>query len=206
MLRISDIPISNIWSRLDKQAYLDFDTGTRIVFSTCTSDRLSLSIRKLKYALSASTHVSLIPGRTPAFLPLLKFLLSRHSPTTEQKTILEFSRPVPTMSSISEQTLRPSIIEQKHELVFIVSGSKGKPGLNARHLIRSHVMRGKNRRKGAADKQPRLGSWINRESSQPAGLYLPVPLHIGSALPLTQFAYTMPPYALDLIFKCEFGS
>ena len=69
-------------------------------------------------------------------------------------------------------------------------------------------MRDQNRRKRAAG-VPKLKSWINQENSQTAaavpGLHLPLPVQMGSDLQITQLAYDMPPYALDLVFKCEFG-
>jgi hypothetical protein len=72
-------------------------------------------------------------------------------------------------------------------------------------------MRGKNRRKRPTDAL-KMRSWINQESSfyhqsnpeDGPGLSFPLPMQIGSSLPLSIFAYDMPPYALDLIFKCEY--
>ena len=73
-------------------------------------------------------------------------------------------------------------------------------------------MRGKNRRKRASD-FPRLGSWINQETSQDPQLSsaaipapsFPLPMYMGSDLALSQtIAYDMQPYELDLVFKCEF--
>jgi hypothetical protein len=104
--------------------------------------------------------------------------------------------------------------EKKHDLAFIVSSSLDKPDPNARQIIRSHVMRGKNRRKRASD-FPRLGSWINQKTSQHPQLdsaavpapYFPLPMQMGSDLALTHtIAYDMQPYELDLVFKCEFGT
>lgn len=104
--------------------------------------------------------------------------------------------------------------QKKNELAFIVSSSLDKPDPNARQTIRSHVMRGKNRRKRASD-FPKLRSWINQETSQDPQLesaavpvpYFPLPMQMGSDLALTQtIAYDMPPDELDLVFKCEFGA
>jgi hypothetical protein len=104
--------------------------------------------------------------------------------------------------------------ENKRELAFIVSSSLDKPDPNVRQVIRSHVMRGKNRRKRASD-FPKLRSWINQETSQHPQLesaavpapYFPLPLQMGSDLTLTHtIAYDMQPYELDLVFKCEFGA
>jgi hypothetical protein len=73
-------------------------------------------------------------------------------------------------------------------------------------------MRGKNR-KNKGDGAQQLKSWINRESSPHPRLssaaavpqYFPLPMQLGSDLPITQFAYEMPPYAPILVFKCEPG-
>ncbi|TVY26283.1 hypothetical protein LHYA1_G005806 [Lachnellula hyalina] len=93
---------------------------------------------------------------------------------------------------------------KRHNLAFIVNSSIDKPDAKARQLIRSHVMRDKNRRKPPADAS-KLKSWINEESSQTSvalsDLYFPLPVHIGSGMPLTQLACDMPPYALDLVYK-----
>jgi hypothetical protein len=72
-------------------------------------------------------------------------------------------------------------------------------------------MRGKNRRKRPADAL-KMRSWINQGSrfyhqSSPEdgpGLCFQLPMQIGSSLPLSIFAYDMPPYALDLILNVSF--
>ncbi|TVY13988.1 hypothetical protein LARI1_G008670 [Lachnellula arida] len=91
-----------------------------------------------------------------------------------------------------------------HKLEFIVNSSIDKPDTKARQLIRSHVMRDKNRRKPRADGS-KLKSWINKDNDQRSvavsDLYFPLPVHIGSGMPLTRLAYDMPPYALDLVYK-----
>ncbi|TVY44661.1 hypothetical protein LOCC1_G007048 [Lachnellula occidentalis] len=95
---------------------------------------------------------------------------------------------------------------KQRKLAFIVNTTIEKPDPKARQLIRSHVMRDKNRRKPPADGS-KLKSWINEESSQRSvpvsDLYFPLPIHIGSGMPLVQLAYDMPPYALDLVYKCK---
>jgi hypothetical protein len=104
--------------------------------------------------------------------------------------------------------------EKKHDLALIVSSSLDKPDANARQAIRSHVMRGKNRRKRASD-FPSSRSWINQETSQHPQLdsaavpapYFPLPMQMGSDLALTHtIAYDMQPYELDPVFKCGFGT
>jgi hypothetical protein len=104
--------------------------------------------------------------------------------------------------------------KERRELAFIVSSSLDKLDPNTRQVIRSHVMRGKNRRKRASD-FPRLRSWINQETSQHSQLesapvpapYFPLPMQMGSDLTLTHtIAYNMQPHELDLVFKCEFGA
>jgi hypothetical protein len=73
------------------------------------------------------------------------------------------------------------------------------------------VMRRRNRRKPVVE--PRLRSWvINQNSSRPSqtssatgtDLYVPLPARVGTDWPVGKFAYDMPPYALDLAFRCEF--
>lgn len=114
------------------------------------------------------------------------------------------------LQDTSDQSNAQSI--KQYKLAFIINSPSNKLDPNARRLVRSHVMQGKNRRHRAAD-LPRLKSWINQESSQQPQLnpsavpdvYFPLLFQIGSDLPVTQFACEMPPYALDLVFKCEFG-
>jgi len=60
--------------------------------------------------------------------------------------------------------------------------------------------------------RPRLRSWvIHQESAQTCrlssarsmDLYFPLPVRLGTDWPVEKFAYDMPPYALDLAFRCE---
>lgn len=102
---------------------------------------------------------------------------------------------------------------EKREIDFIVSNSLDEPGAEARKLIRSHVMRGKNQRKRSTDTSPPR-PWINQEcarsfsSSQNSAVFscqhTPLPMQIGSDFSINQFACDMPSYAVDLVFKCEF--
>jgi hypothetical protein len=120
-------------------------------------------------------------------------------------------RPSKSQYYLYSQVRARTNISIEHELAFIVSSSLDKPDLNARQLIRRHVMRGKNRRKRPADALI-MRSWINQENSfyhqsnpeDAPSLCFPLPMQIGSSLSLSIFAYDMPPYALNLIFKCEF--
>ncbi|CZR59936.1 uncharacterized protein PAC_09831 [Phialocephala subalpina] len=117
---------------------------------------------------------------------------------------------IPTSISWALSSKIATSISKKHELEFIVSSSLDKPGANARKLIRSHVMRGKNQRKRPADR-PKLRSWIYQErarnynspqnSAAVSRQYTPLPMQIGCDFPVTQFACDMPSYAVDLVFK-----
>ncbi|KAI9037492.1 uncharacterized protein KD926_000287 [Aspergillus affinis] len=92
---------------------------------------------------------------------------------------------------------------------FIVTTSLGRPNKATRKLIRSHVMRGKNRAKHV-EAGVVYGSWIN--SSLPAkpagilkaeetGLWIPQPRTLCRDLETFTFADQIKPYMLDLIFK-----
>lgn len=97
-----------------------------------------------------------------------------------------------------------------------------KPDASSRRFIRSHVMRGKNRRSDNRRSPPAaLGSWINGDQSpdyqtpEPAyssqslvQIHSPAPLRIYpqvtaidmSSLP---FAADMEPYMVELLVNCE---
>jgi len=85
-----------------------------------------------------------------------------------------------------------------------------KPSTTTRSFIRSHVMRGKNRR---VPKSSRLkpGSWItgkNNSNDQEIAtniIKFPNPgfEFAGSGLSVTEFADNMQPYMLDLVYKCK---
>ncbi|KAG9228434.1 hypothetical protein BJ875DRAFT_240503 [Amylocarpus encephaloides] len=99
---------------------------------------------------------------------------------------------------------------EKQELAFITSNPLHKLDRSSRKLVRSHVMRGKNRRKKAAEATI-VRSWINQGSTNgddttlissfPAGQHVPPPIQIWSDLPMTHFAYQMPSYAPELLFN-----
>lgn len=100
---------------------------------------------------------------------------------------------------------------EEHELQFISFNSRDPSTIKDRKLIRSHVMRGKNQRKRAAER-PKLSSWINQEDSSSTipplesvacpGQCYPLPPKIGSNMQITQFACDMPQYAVKLISEC----
>jgi len=93
---------------------------------------------------------------------------------------------------------------------FIVSTSMEKPTTATRSFIRSHVMRGKNRRvPKSSGLKP--GSWIigqNHSNSREIAtniIKFPNPRFefAGSGLSVTEFADNMQPYMLDLVYKCK---
>lgn len=107
---------------------------------------------------------------------------------------------------------------------FIVSTSLERPDAEARKLIRSHVMRGKNRWTKASHKHRSLGSWINgdhdptceelqhlRDTSNPDSLvpytarhnHNPDPQVVMSVLSTVQFADGLAhPEHMPLFYKC----
>lgn len=94
---------------------------------------------------------------------------------------------------------------------FIISTSLDKPDATARKSIRSHVMRGKNRRKQPAKLKP--GSWINREGARDKSesedaerrlaVSLAPPRPLCSDLQTIHYREQMQPYMYCHIFKCE---
>jgi hypothetical protein len=91
---------------------------------------------------------------------------------------------------------------------FIISTSHEKLSPAARKLIRSHVMRGKNRRK-IAGSEVKFGTWINSgpeelEAAQECNeLSYPRRDISGSGLSTLPYADLMQPYMYDLILICK---
>ncbi|KUJ15199.1 uncharacterized protein LY89DRAFT_106229 [Mollisia scopiformis] len=92
---------------------------------------------------------------------------------------------------------------------FIVSTSSDRTNSAARRLIRSHVMRGKNRRKSPSSSM-KTGAWLNSGTCSDEELVSaqrecilsgPGLGFFGSGLRLIPFADDMQPYMLDLVFK-----
>jgi len=110
---------------------------------------------------------------------------------------------------------------------FIVTTSAAKPDEASRKFIRSHVMRGKNRRKRNQVVRHTLpGSWINdmerpvEQAASPPGqledlqlalasvtsrgisLPLSIPPRVGAEFSLLRFADEMKPHRVELVVKC----
>lgn len=87
---------------------------------------------------------------------------------------------------------------------FIISNSQDKLSPAARKLIRSQVMRGKNRRRVASPVDP--GTWINRElepAQDSSIVSCPQKDLSGSGLATIRYAEPMQPYMYDLIWTCK---
>ncbi|KAL1860409.1 hypothetical protein VTK73DRAFT_7355 [Phialemonium thermophilum] len=86
-------------------------------------------------------------------------------------------------------------------LAFISYTPQGPSDPDARKTIRSHVMRGKNRRRP----RPRMASWMSGElqrrprpeTTSAVQAALPMPRHVGSVLSFTTFPDDMEPYMLQ---------
>jgi hypothetical protein len=88
---------------------------------------------------------------------------------------------------------------------FIVNDAAGKPDAAARKLIRSHVMRGKNRTKPLGI-SVNTGSWIKCSESHEhdrSRLSSLSRQFSGTGLSLIKFPDETQPYMLDLAFKCK---
>jgi len=95
---------------------------------------------------------------------------------------------------------------------FIVNTSLDKPDAATQRLIRSHVMRGKNRRNkripglfitDGRTHERREASEAGSSNAAAASSRLgPLTRLAGSNFALTRFASDMEPYMLDLVFKC----
>ena len=103
---------------------------------------------------------------------------------------------------------RESEREQNVDVEFIITTTPQRPGGEDRKTIRSHVMKGKNRRKRLQE----LPSWINladgtsgdnQRKSTPAA---PIPSKIGSDLSLLRFPEDMKQYMMEDVIKCNFSS
>lgn len=88
---------------------------------------------------------------------------------------------------------------------IIIGTTSGKPDEAARKVIRSQVMRGKNRTKPLSNAVTR-GAWIHRCSAvRDNHIHVPSPSleFSGTGLSMVTFADKMQPYMLDLVFKCK---
>ncbi|KAK4120924.1 hypothetical protein N657DRAFT_692803 [Parathielavia appendiculata] len=85
---------------------------------------------------------------------------------------------------------------------IIVTTSSAKPDAEIRRQIRSHVMRGKNRKHRRRRDADSLGSWINGPDHLHAGgqkaVGAKVPRPLGNDLTQVKFAVQMQPYMVDL--------
>jgi hypothetical protein len=97
-----------------------------------------------------------------------------------------------------------AVVDKTRDVIF-VSNNSGKPNAASRKLIRSQVMRGKNRTKPLSCPMKR-GGWINQHAvSRSYQVEIPKPSleFSGTGLSLVTFADEMQPYMLDLVFKCR---
>ena len=89
---------------------------------------------------------------------------------------------------------------------IIVTRPLGKLDAESQKQIRSHVMRGKNRKQRNPHNSDALGSWVNRRQHahyNPQMVACPaVPRLIGNDITHLQFADDIKPYMAELAFKC----
>jgi hypothetical protein len=93
---------------------------------------------------------------------------------------------------------------------IIVTTSSAKVDPATRKRLRSHVMRGKNRKAAPGHNGAEIGSWINgrdhpdaslkRAPAESTRIYLP----LGGILTHVHFADEMTPYMRELTFQCMY--
>jgi hypothetical protein len=106
-----------------------------------------------------------------------------------------------------EHGLRAGEFREKETPFFIVTTSCAKLDPVARKQVRSHVMRGKNRKQPRPHGSVALRSWVNdcqdSEIRQEArGINPSIPPRVGNEMTHIPFADEMQPYMLELAFKC----
>ncbi len=91
---------------------------------------------------------------------------------------------------------------------LILAPSSGKLDVSTRKQVRSHVMRGKNRKQPKPRANAVLSSWINDDTSAVAPSHSEgtivqfIPPRVGHDLTHIPFVDELQPHTLDLIFKC----
>lgn len=83
---------------------------------------------------------------------------------------------------------------------FIVTTCPSKLDPTARKQIRSHVMRGKNRKQRKPHDGAALGSWINGREQK--AISWKIPPRVGNDMTHIAFVGEMQPYMIELTFKC----
>ncbi|KAK0704876.1 hypothetical protein B0H67DRAFT_603885 [Lasiosphaeris hirsuta] len=85
----------------------------------------------------------------------------------------------------------------------MTSGSgSAKPDPEARKYIRSHVMRGKNRKRASRKEDLPVGSWINNQEAQvtPHGTMSDIPRSLAPDVALINYATEIKPQMMELVF------
>lgn len=110
----------------------------------------------------------------------------------------------PTKASISPR----GAARQPSTPFLFVTSANAKPDAASRRSIRSHVMRGKNRKRPSDKPGVRLGSWINSGAATGTTVLVPgaepshVPRSMGSDLTCLSFAEELTSPMRDLVFQC----
>lgn len=117
----------------------------------------------------------------------------------------------PAIHSPAKAAISPGAAARQPSTPFIfVTSANAKPDAASRRSIRSHVMRGKNRKIPSDKPGVRLGSWINSGAGTGAvtTVLLPsaepshVPRSMGSDLKCLSFAEELTSPMRDLVFRC----
>ena len=89
---------------------------------------------------------------------------------------------------------------------IFVTSTNAKPDAASRRSIRSHVMRGRNRKRPPEKAGVKAGFWFNNTDTAPSepqcGRPMRIPRSIGSDLTLFPFAEDLTPPMLNLVFQC----
>jgi hypothetical protein len=112
----------------------------------------------------------------------------------------------PTILSPAKGSVSPGGAAKQPSSPFIfITSTNTKPDAASRRSIRSHVMRGKNRKRPSDKAVVQLGSWVNRTgtaSLAPNAEPGYVPKSMGSDLKCLPFVEELTSPMLDLVFQC----
>ena len=90
-------------------------------------------------------------------------------------------------------------------IVITSAAGSQQPDAATRRYIRSHVMRGKNRKRPRHESSP-AGSWINGQlPTEPHPAIPKVPRCLGTDVAFLQYAEDLSPAMQELVFQCLFS-
>ncbi|KAK3344259.1 hypothetical protein B0T25DRAFT_463449 [Lasiosphaeria hispida] len=98
---------------------------------------------------------------------------------------------------------KPSIRRPTNDPFIVMTSGSVKPDSEARKYIRSHVMRGKNRKRVSRKENFPIGSWINNQEGQEAPRHTisDIPRSLAPDVALVNYAADIKPEMMELVFK-----